>query len=364
MFEGPAEGSEQFLDSLPEPQTGRTGTLVLWEKLDRIVTAAYGVDDSNDMIDRIQEHLAMVFHRLLQGPRPRFRLSLNGRAVLPWDPFMEGHPGKPWTSPKARIDTDHGPVEVQCHVLPHRDQLSNSEFEKLAGPDGWTAQQGFYVYRNQRMLASGGWLGLGSRRAWIREEAYQLARIRLDIPNTADAAWKIDIRKSTARPPVSIRPWLTRLAENTREHARKTFAFRGSPSVRAGEVAVEQAWRVEHRKSGGVRYRIDDKHPAVSAVIDSSGAQIPLVRAMLRVLEETIPVQRIWLDTAENKETPRTGFAGEPPEEITLVLRTLFADLVGRRNMSPEAATRTLLATEPFNNFPTLVAALHLTSEP
>lgn len=354
LFEGPAPGSEPFLAPLEDRAAG---TLVLWEALDRIVTAGYTADDFNDLIDRVEAHLAMVFHRLLQGPRPRLRLLINGRAVVPWDPFMEGHPAKPWASPIARTNTDVGLIEVECHVLPHKDKLTPNEFEGAAGPNGWTAQQGFYVYRNERLLVAGGWLGLGQSRAWNREEAHRLARIRLDIPNTADAAWKIDIRKSTARPPVSLRPWLTRLAEDTRERARKVFAYRGSPSPGPGGIPIEQAWRVEHTKSGA-RYRIDEKHPAVAAVLDGSGEQLQLVRAMLRVIEETVPVQRIWLDTAENKETPRTGFAGEPTEAVVGVLRTLHADMVGRRGMSPEAAKRTLLATEPFQNYPALVAAL------
>ncbi len=79
---------------------------------------------------------------------------------------------------------------------------------------------------------------------------------------------------------------------------------------------------------------------------------------MLRVVEETVPVQRVWLDTAENRETPRTGFAGEPPERVAEVLATLYRDMLGRRGMSVEAAKRALVSMEPFQNFPHLVAAL------
>ena len=79
---------------------------------------------------------------------------------------------------------------------------------------------------------------------------------------------------------------------------------------------------------------------------------------MLRVIEESVPVQRIWLDTAENKDTPKTGFSGEPPEAVATVLRTLFADMIGRRGMSVEAAKRSLLSTEPFQNYPRLIAGL------
>lgn len=355
LFEGPSSGSEAFLAQIAERTSG---TFVLWETLDRIVTKGYVADDFVDLMDRVEAHLAMVFQRLIQGAKPRLRLLLNGKLVAPWDPFMTGHAAKPWDSPVARTTTEAGSIEVECHVLPHRDKLSLAEFEKAGGPEGWTAQQGFYVYRNERLLVAGGWLGLGQGRAWNREEAHRLARIRLDIPNTADAEWKIDIRKSSAKPPVSLRPWLTRLAEDTRDRARKVFAYRGSPIPGVGGTTVEQAWRVEHSKSG-VRYKIDEKHPAVSAVLDGAGALLPIVKAMLRVVEETVPVQRVWLDTAENKETPRTGFTGEPQENVLAVLNTIYEDMVGRRGMSPALAKKTLLVTEPFQNYPGLIAALY-----
>lgn len=354
LFEGPADGSEQHLAGL---EGRNAGTLVLWETLDRIVTAGYTADNFNDLVDGVELHLAMVFHRLLQGPHARIKLLLNGRAVRPWDPFMSGHSAKPWTSPVATQRTDNGLVLAQCHVLPHRDKLTLAEFEENAGPAGWTAQQGFYVYRNERLLVAGGWLGLGNGRAWNREEAHRLARIRLDIPNTADADWKIDVRKSTARPPMSLRPWLMALAENTRDRARRVFAFRGTPAPAAGNQPIEQAWRVERLKAG-MRYRIDDTHPSVAAVLERSGELTPLVRAMLRVIEETVPVQRIWLDTAENKETPRTAFEGEPNTAVIEVATVLFNDLIERKGLSAEEARRSMLRTEPFQKYPTLVAKL------
>ena len=357
MYEGPAEGSEAFLEPL---SLLRSGTLVLWEKLDRIVTPGYDVGHFGDLADDVELRLGMVFHRLLGGHAPTFRLFLNGKPVRPWDPFMTGHPAKPWHSPAARTLTPSGAIEVQCHVLPHKDRLSDDEFKLAGGPEGWTSQQGFYVYRNHRLLLAGGWLGLGQGRAWNREESHRLARIRLDIPNTADAEWKIDVKKSIARPPVLVKAWLTRLAEDTRERARRVFAFRGAPTPGPGGIRVEQAWRVE-RLRDGIRYRIDTAHPAVAAVLEAAGERSALVRAMLRVVEETVPVQRIWLDTAENRDTPKTGFSGEPPEApegVRKVLLTLYRDMTGRRGMSPESAARALAATDPFQNYPALVASL------
>jgi hypothetical protein len=354
LFEGPAQGSREFIAALRDK---KAGTLVLWEALDRIVTAGYNSNDFHDLMDTVESHLAMVFHRLLQGPHPRLKLLLNGRAITPWDPFMMGHPAKPWASPPTNHLTDYGTITVQAHVLPHRDKLTTKEFNDNAGPAGWTAQQGFYVYRNGRLLVAGGWLGLGTSRAWNREEAHRLARIRVDIPNTADADWKIDVRKSTARPPVSLRPWLTLLAENTRERARRVFAYRGTPAPAKGNVPIQQAWRVERAKTG-MRYRIDESHPSVATVLESAGALSPLIKSMLRVIEETVPVQRIWLDTAENKETPRTDFEGEPNAAVLEVASVLFNDLIERKGLSLEDARKSMLRIEPFQKYPSLVAKL------
>lgn len=354
LFEGAAPGSEVFLSSL---SSKRSGTLVLWEVLDRIVTDGFTAEDFGDLIDSVESRLAMVFHRMLEGPSSKLHLSINGRPVTPWDPFLSGHLAKPWNSPVAKIRTVSGSIEVECHVLPHRDKLSSSEHEDAGGPEGWNAQQGFYVYRNERLLLAGGWLGLGQGKGWNREEAHRLARIRLDIPNTADAEWKIDIRKSTARPPIYLRAWLTKLANDTRERARKVFAYRGNPTPGADGTPIIQAWRGDRSRSG-VRYRVDVKHPAVEAVFDGAGTMLPLVKAMLKVIEETVPVQRIWLDTVENKDIARAGFSGEPPENVMEVLDTLYEDMIGRRGMSPVAAKRTLCSTDPFQNYPNLVAAL------
>jgi hypothetical protein len=180
----------------------------------------------------------------------------------------------------------------------------------------------------------------------------------VDIGNASDAAWKIDIRKSTARPPVEVRPRLTALAEDVRDRARRVFAWRGRnlPGRETGQPVI-QAWAALHAPDG-VRYRIDEQHPAVAAVLQQAGDLTPLVRAMLRVVEETVPVQRIWLDTAEAKDTPRTGFTAGPPAELNQVLEVMYRNLVHRRGLTPSEAKQRLLLAEPFDAYPDVVAAL------
>lgn len=351
LLEGPAAGSEHLLEKL---EAFDHGTIVLWEKMDRVVPVGANERDFLELIDLVEKHLAMVFHRYLSSRKLVIRI--NGKAIQAWDPFLESRPDT-WRSGRDRFSVNGYEIAIEGFVLPHKDRLPEKIWADAAGPDGWTSQQGFYVYRNERLLVAGHWLGLGRGRSWTKEEPFRLARIKLDIPNSADEDWKIDIRKSTARPPLEARPRLSLFAEDVRQRARKVFAYRGKPDRSNKSGPVVPAWRAD-RLAGGVRYRIDEKHIAVAAVLEQSGTLRADIMAMLRIIEETVPVQQIWLDTAEAKDTPKSGFEGTPPEELQAIMQTVFNNLVNRKGLSEEHARRQMAMTEPFDTWPTFVETL------
>lgn len=354
LLEGPKQGSEPMLADL---EGKKSGTMVLWEVLDRIVSEGFGEQDFLDLIDRVERHLAMVFHRFLDRSGRMVELRINGRSLRPWDPFLSWHAAT-WRSPEAPIGGGASRVVAQAYVLPHKDKLSEREGIEAAGPDGWSSQQGFYVYRERRLLVSGSWLGLGRGRYWSKDESHRLARIRLDISNASDADWKIDIRKSTAHPPARLREQLTRLAEDVRDRARRVFLHRAHANASTGRgAAVLPVWKSE-MKASGRRYRVEREHPAVRALLDEGGDVAARAEGLLRVLEETIPVQRIWLETAESSEQPRGGFTAAPESSVVEVLNVLYRNLILRKGVSPDAARRQLLATEPFDLHPELVKGL------
>lgn len=354
LLEGFHPGSESRLELL---DSVATGTLVLLERPDRMVQSTADPQEVLDVLDRIERHLGMVFHRFIADGS--LRLSINGKKVAAWDPFLASHPAT-WSSPVLTEGRAPNMISAQAFVLPHRDHLKPVDHQAAGGPDGWSSHQGLFVYRNRRLLVPGGWLGLGRGRRWTNEEPYRLARIRLDLPNSLDTDWKIDVRKATAQVPTILRKRLTHLAEDARERARKVFAYRGSPAPREGRDPTVQAWQAVKGRNG-TRYRVDRTHPAVATLLEEFVGAPQLrarVEAMLRVIEETVPVQRIWLDTAEDRDTPRTGFQGEPPAEVRGVAEVLFRSMTERKGMSPDLARASLLRTEPFDQYPDLVATL------
>jgi hypothetical protein len=304
----------------------------------------------------------MVFHRYLEGLSPRLKIFINGISedcqVQAWDPYMKGHPAT-FSTPIESVILHKGEILIQGFVLPHKDKLSPDELEYAAGLNGWNAQQGFYVYRNQRMLVGGGWLGLGSDRQWTQEEHYKLARILVEIPNSQDLDWQIDVKKSTAKPPAWLRDRLKVLGDKVRKQAREVFAHRGSYGNHEPQAEIVRAW-VPKTIKGRLVYRIDRSHPLIKAasIMALTVEQKKIFNAMLLTLEETLPVARIWLDTAERPEAH-----GRPFETIQDLEKRHLVEITYRawreiHGLDPETTRQKLRETDGFQDFNELIDAL------
>jgi predicted Abi (CAAX) family protease len=148
------------------------------------------------------------------------------------------------------------------------------------------------------------------------------------------------------------------MAELTRHRARKVFAHRGQ--VASGDRADKEiipAWRAS-KNHEGVRYKINYDHPAIRTVIDNAGDLLPAIKAMLQTVQETVPIQRIWLDTEEQKDTPRNRFSNDPPENLKQVLEDLFLAMTEYQGLSALAAVKQLKQTDPFQEYPDIVDSL------
>lgn len=307
------------------------GAAVIWDRVDSM-GGLWGLDRESFFlrIRDIRAHLAMVFHRFIAGDATRLRISVNGRDVRGWDPFQRTHPATN-TMQTEPIRYGGAIVRVTPYVLPHRDRFANdAEYEEAGGPGGWGERQGFYVYRQKRLLVPGGWLALGGARAWTRDESSRLARISVDVPPVLDSDWRIDVRKSQARPPGPLRPRLTAIAALCRDKAREVFAWRGQRA--RGQMVSNDHIPVWLALAGNTpsRYRINREHPAVATILQSANADCELVGAMLALIERSVPVERIWLDVSE------AGGAGTPEltkteidvlvQQLAMIARTLPSD--------------------------------------
>jgi len=329
----------------------KSGTVLFWDRLDALVGDA---KSDNEVAQRhfreraefLRDHLAMVFHRFLKG-RGAIKIHLNGRQIEPWDPFMEDHEAVEPLAEETFTDSS-GEIKIKAFILPHHSRIRADEHAKAAGPNGWNAHQGYYIYRNKRLLLAGDWLELGMQ----KEEHFKLGRIRVDLPNSADLAWQIDVKKSRARPPASLKKDLKRIAKVTRARASSIYRHRGKLLQR--KVGDERVFLWKHlTKQGKTFYKINRDHPLVAKVLEES-ADKPTLRALLSLIEQTVPAPLIVINNAEAPDSLGAPFE-DSPAELRKAMLAVFEALVEDGSKRPDAA-RALLGMEPFNHYPDVIA--------
>ena len=192
------------------------GTVVIWEKLDRVVTAknasgGWARRRFEMLQQKTADHLAMVFHKFLSGEvgKERLVITVNGQKLTPWDPFARSEPATQELV-KQVFEIEHGDsagkVTLRRYVLPGRDQFSSPvEFERLSGPLKWNRQQGLYIYRAGRLVQWGGWAGIRSI-----DEHTKLARASLEFDTDLDAAFNINVAKMRVAVPSQLRHMIER----------------------------------------------------------------------------------------------------------------------------------------------------------
>jgi hypothetical protein len=324
-----------------------SGTIVLLENLDRL-TFGTQVDNPRDQnkfledAERVKNHIAMVFHRYLERPGGP-KITVNSRPVKPWDPFLTTEAATQNLTEEAHHILG-GKLIVRPYVLPHVTKIDQAVYDKAAGPKGWNAQQGFYVYRNSRLLVAGEWLGLGFQ----KEEHYKLARILLDIPNSMDEHWEIDVKKSRAYPPAVFRSELKRIAQLTRQQAAEVYRHRGKVLAREHSGSFSYTWnrKVTH---GKISYSINRDHPFIKMLIDQQGTKNE-VSNLLKLIEETVPVPLIMVDNAENPGMQSQPFEQAAEGEVKRLAKDIYIALLGSHFSEVEAIER-IKTMEPFNQY-------------
>jgi hypothetical protein len=326
---------------------------------EELVNSIDGLNHFNEHISEMQAYLGMIFHRFIMGvarsnknPGP-INIFVNGAKTVAWNPFVISENIFPQVTPLEPLMYMTMPIDIKGYVLPHKDKLSEQEYKSGAGPNGWIEQQGFYVFRAERLLVAGDWLGLGRGRAWVKEEQYRLARISIEIPNSLDQAWSLDIKKSAAMPPPQLRAKLTLLAEKVREDAKKSFIYRGKygPKPTAPTFISTPVWE-QATRNGVLTYRINKKHPLYLGLREKLGGLTADFDSTIRMIEESVPIQRIWIDAAESDQNHAIPYEGLD-DELKSDIKKMYKYLVTK--IDSKKAIDLIKASEPFNRYPDLV---------
>jgi hypothetical protein len=314
----------------------------MWEKIDRIdrqVSESQQEAHLNGLISDTKNHLELIFHRYLlpDTGKKKLKIILNGKHLKSFDPFNSKH----LTTielPYERFECDGQEISIQPFVLPHHNKIGKEQYQLYAGKEGYVQNQGFYVYRNKRLIIKGTWFRLIKK-----AELTKLVRVRVDIPNTLDHLWKIDVKKSNASPPESIRSELKRIISKIECSGKRVYEQRGQ---RLKSAIKTPAW--ERRAAGDqVFYEINRKHPLVKQLVDNvSSEQSIMFNNLLKMFEGSFPVDLFFSDFANAPEKlQRPGF---DEEQLCRVLED-YIEFWGLDKESTKEQISELLQVDPFS---------------
>ena len=275
------------------------GTLVVWEKLDRLIVPDGRVNrqDLVRQLDETAQHVEFVFHRFLSGREDKeghVEISLNGRELQPFDPFHSHHPATQHHQEETFALAGQK-IRIRPVTLPHHDKVSKTDWERYAGPEGYVKNQGFYLYRNRRLIVHGTWFGLARQL-----ELTRLSRVRIDMPSNLDAEWKIDVKKAWAQPPPSVRERLRRIIDRIGVPSRRTYTARGARLTEDSRLPV---WTRSQDKNR-VSYELNTEHPLLSAFetrLDMEAGDE--FRRIVALIASTLPVEALYADVSAIPES-------------------------------------------------------------
>lgn len=192
--------SEDEIDLLDMTADGSSGTLVVWEKVDRLLKNYNNKSSANvalkKTVDGLAFHLSMVYQRFLDSADDRARnisITLNGVGIQPWDPFCVDEPQtEKLVDEFVEVELPDGTVSgftIRAYLLPRRDDFASVTARSAAKLSN--DMQGFYVYRENRLIHSNDWLGMFSR-----EPHFSLLRVEFSFDYTLDDVFNVDIKKS------------------------------------------------------------------------------------------------------------------------------------------------------------------------
>ncbi len=317
------------------------GTLVVWEKLDRLLGSNRPEDRQNlvRLLNDAAVHVEFVFHRFLSGREGRrIEISLNDRKLNAFDPFHSSHVATQHHQEET-IRLDGGEIRIWPVTLPHHDKVSSSDWKKFGGSEGYVSNQGFYLYRNRRLIVHGTWFRLARKL-----ELTKLARVGIDIPNTLDSDWKIDVKKASAQPPASVRRRLGRIIERIGVPSRLTYTSRGTKLTEESRLPV---WR-RFQDKNQVVYKIDEEHPLIAKfkgdlVLD----QAQKFGRILRLLASTFPVDALHVDAATSPEDVNVPqIEHDDLQEIISSIRSILQN----EGLSIREIEQRLKTAEPFRS--------------
>ena len=343
MLKGYSEEEILKLPMIEKLKEKKSGTYIILSDFDRIKESTSNINETfNKYLDDMINHLSLVFHRFIDEG---LCICVNGLKIEAKDPFLAYHRA---TQRKRRSSfyINDEKITLQPFILPHVSKLSQADLDKVGGKDRMRNDQGFYVYRNKRLIIWGTWFRLEHK-----DELNKLARVMVDIPNSLDYMWSIDIKKSTASLPDIIKKNMYNAVYEAVISSEAVHTYRGRKEKK--DKDIEYVWeKIKVRE--GYEYQINRKIPQLELLEATLGEQeIKLLNNLLNTIESAFPVQALYVDVAKGKIEDKKEDA-EITDKIWSELQ-IQMDYVRKNGLPVKEYYEMFMKVEPYCNYKVIV---------
>ncbi len=277
------------------------GTAIVWNNLKEIASAENKIDFYRKA-DKVEKHISHVFNDYIMNG---VNIFLNGNKIAGWDPFFETNPKT--SVVRNEIKEYHGEkISVKIYILPPYNNLNSNEQNYMRG-NGLSEQQGFYIYRRDRLIKEGGWLGLED---FTISNKYDYARIRVDIDITLDKYFKPNFLKNELFIPDDLKDYFSSVAKIARNESRKNYNYMKVPAVIKspkinGNIPV---WAIKNTFQG-ILISVNPEHPIINYLCKDM--PVGNRNKLFKLLSNNIPIGEIQRSGVSNEQTKYYNMIGE-----------------------------------------------------
>lgn len=293
------EHSQKELQEIPyfeELTKLEHGTLVVWQEFDVISKSNDGrvYDYFSEQKEPLNKYLGLIFHRFLKdNGKDKLTIYINNGKVKALDPFLEFHP-KTTVKKERTIDIKDSKgkerlIHIKPFVLPYITDLTDKDKQLVGGVEDLRVKQGFYVYRNKRLIIWGTWFGMKPR-----SELTKNARIRVDIPNSLDDIWGINIMKQKAIIPKNIQHRMKRMVMEAMDISVTKQTHRGR---KENLDDIDYIWDRMEGRNKTYYYQINRDSKVFKMIKEKiSDEDAIYVDMLISEIENNLPIQQLYID--------------------------------------------------------------------
>lgn len=328
---------EAFIVESPdfESRLKNHGTIVVCNKLHFIDNVSLN-KTAFEKIESLEKSISHIFGKFLLSNEISITVQVKGsipNAIKGWNPFglIENKSTKVVYNNIVKYKNES--LKFKAYILPAFSNLSKVDQQYMFG-SGLLDQEGFYIYRNKRLIKEGGWLGLDNL-----DDKSKYARIEVEIPSALDKEFKINFSKNSIEIPEDLKSIFAEVAKVARKESHNNFDYLNHPGTkRTTKKEEERIWKTS-KSNGALVLSINMQHPLIQEL--SSKLTDNELKKLCNLISKSLPVSMI-----QGQNTTTISYTENELEDMMNKMYEKLMRDIGNAN----EVKKKMSSMEPFKN--------------